>query len=364
MAKRRKIAAPSAEDLSKIEEEFRRETLAKPSAGMAPISQVAAETARHQPVEGPDARIQRAHDAADAENFRRANAEGRVIQNVPLDHIQPDVIVRDRTVIDPDEMAELKASISAHGLRLPIEIFARREGRRSYALLSGFRRLQAYKELLDETQEERFRTIPALVRDPESLGGGFVAMVAENEIRASLSHFERGRIAVVAAQRGAFATTEAAVDALFATASKAKRSKIRSFSVIFEELGDMLGHAEGLKERDGLRLSSALKAGAGEALREALAAAAPATAAHEWAVLEPVVQAAEKGAAPSKAGRPKAKRQDELIADLALPGDVSLQAQAEGKGYVIRLKGRGVDAALVERAIQQLQNTFGQEEGK
>ena len=48
MARRRKVVAPSAQDLEGIEAEFRRETLNRPNAALAPISQVAAETAQMQ----------------------------------------------------------------------------------------------------------------------------------------------------------------------------------------------------------------------------------------------------------------------------------------------------------------------------
>lgn len=57
------------------------------------------------------------------------------------------------------------------------------------------------------------------------------------ELRAALSPYERGRIAVIAAQQEIFANTEAAVAGLFSAASKAKRSKTRSFSLNFEEMG-------------------------------------------------------------------------------------------------------------------------------
>ncbi len=362
MAKRRKITAPSAEDLSRIEEEFRRETLHKPNAGIAPISQVAAESAQAQPVADNEARVQMAHDTADAKRFRAAAEQGRVIEALPIDSIQPDVLVRDRTVIDPEEMAELKSSIADHGLRLPIEVFTRREGRRAYALLSGFRRLRAIKELHAETGEDRFKTIPALVRDPEALGGGFAAMVEENEIRASLSHFERGRIAVIAAQRGAFASTEEAVAQLFKAASKAKRSKIRSFSVIFEELGDLLTHAEGLKERDGLRLATALRAGGVAKLRRALEEGQAATPEAEWALLAPVVAGLEKSVRPAKGGRPK-KPAQETVSETALPGGVTLRSERDGAGYLIRLQGKGVTPALLERAMAHLQDALtGDEE--
>lgn len=38
---------------------------------------------------------------------------------------------------------------------------------------------------------EKFNTIKVLIRDPDAMGGGVVAMVEENEIRATLSPFER-----------------------------------------------------------------------------------------------------------------------------------------------------------------------------
>jgi ParB family chromosome partitioning protein len=363
MAKRRKIAAPSAAELNAIEEEFRRETLTKPNPGMAPISQVSAETARHQPVVPPETRVQMAQDSADAKRYRQAAEQGRVIEALPTQTIQSDVLVRDRTVLDAEEMAELKASIAAHGVRLPIEVFTRREGRTAYALLSGFRRLRAVRELFEETGEERFKTIPVLVRDPEALGGGFAAMVEENEIRASLSHYERGRIAVVAAQRGAFVSTEEAVSQLFKVASKAKRSKIRSFSVIFEELGDLLNHAESLKERDGLRLAGALRAGGAERLRAALEDAQPGSPEAEWAALAPVVTAVEKGAEAPKTGRPKTGTR-QVLAEAALPGGVKMRGEKDGGAYVIRFQGRGVDAPLLERAMTLLQEGLtGPKEG-
>ena len=359
MAKRRKIAAPSAAELNAVEEEFRRETLSRPNPGMAPIAQVSADSAQAQPVGDPQMRIQMAQDTADAKVLRMAEAEGRLILALPIDSIQPDVIVRDRTVIDPTEMAELKASIAAHGLRLPIEVFARREGRRSYGLLSGFRRLRAVRELYEETGEDRYKTIAGLVREPDTLGGGFVAMVEENEVRAALSHYERGRISVVAAQRGAFPDTESAVDALFHAASKAKRSKIRSFALIFEELGDLLSHAEGLKERDGLRLATALRAGAQQALRDALSEAQADTAEQEWAALEPVIAAAEKKAKPVSGGRPRKATKTQVLRDVSLPGGVGFRGETDGKAYVIRFRGKGVDQDLIERAMAQLEAALG-----
>lgn len=58
------------------------------------------------------------------------------------------------------------------------------------------------------------------------MGGSFAAMFGVNEIRMSLSHFERGRIAVLAAQRAVLDNTDAVLAALFKAARKDRRSKI------------------------------------------------------------------------------------------------------------------------------------------
>ena len=51
-------------------------------------------------------------------------------------------------------------------------------------LLSGYRRLVAVRQLFEATGDAKWSTIEAIVRAPEALGGPFVAMVEENEIRA------------------------------------------------------------------------------------------------------------------------------------------------------------------------------------
>jgi ParB family chromosome partitioning protein len=69
----------------------------------------------------------------------------------------------------------------------------------------------------------------AVLRRPDTAAEAYVAMVEENEIRVGLSYYERARVAARAAEAGVFEDASAAIDVLFSTASKAKRSKIRSF---------------------------------------------------------------------------------------------------------------------------------------
>jgi len=108
------------------------------------------------------------------------------------------------------------------------------------------------------------------VRTPGTLGAAFIAMVEENEVRESLSYFERGQVCLRAVEQGAFDTVDAAIDALFDGASPAKRSKIRSFVLICETVGDVLRRPEALGERLGLRLAQAIRADHGGALRRFL----------------------------------------------------------------------------------------------
>lgn len=355
MAKRRKLEAPSQDTLGRIEEEFRRETPAHPIS--APIAQVAAETAEAFQSGTPETR----RDEAQAAAYRVAEGQGRLIKEIALTEIEAMSMQRDRTVMDGEALGELQHSIEAHGLRLPIEVYPLKEpvGGKRYGLLSGYRRLIAQQKLLAETGEDRFSRIKAVMRDPDKMGGAFVAMVEENEIRQDLSHYERGRIAVIAVQQGAFPTTEAAVAEMFAAASKAKRSKIRSFAMIFEELGDMLQFPEGLREKDGLRLAQAVRAGAEARLREVLGTGQATGPKSEWAMIETVLSEpmaemtnAARGGRPRTAG-PKAgwAGNDTLRTSTG----VTMRAENADDGYLIRFSGKGVSQDMMQMLMQEIQ---------
>ncbi|MBT9385362.1 ParB/RepB/Spo0J family partition protein [Pseudooceanicola sp. CBS1P-1] len=366
MAKRRKLEAPSVQDLNRLEEEFRRETPAegggRPRASLAaPIAQVAAEAASsHQPRPAEE-RAAQARDQRDAERLREAEGRGLVMLEIPLDEIDPDALVRDRVVLDAEEMQELQLSIAANGLRLPVEVFALAEGQGyRYGLLSGYRRLRAFQALKGgNPRAGTYDTIKAVLREPEAMGGTFAAMIEENEIRSGLSHFERGRIAVIASQQGAFVNVEAAVDGLFPMASKAKRSKIRSFALIFEELGDMLAFPDLIREKDGLKIAAALRNGAESALREALARRHAETPDEEAEMLTAALaEVTPSDPDPRKGGRPKKQPETRSV---PLDSGIVLEYGPEGKGWTIRLKGRRLDRELVELAVSELERMLSRD---
>lgn len=355
MAKRRKLSAPSTEDLTRMEEEFRRETSA--ASAMAPIAQVAAETAQKVAVTDPDVRAQNARNAVSAKVLRESEAAGLLIREIPLEQISADDMVRDRAALAEDDMMELRTSIAASGLRLPIELYelAQPDGELRYGILSGYRRFKAVSALLALTGDAKYSTIKSLIRQPGSVPQAFAAMVEENEVRASLSPFERGRISSIAVQMGVFASTEEAVNAMFSAASKAKRSKIRSFALIFEELGDLLSFPESLSEKQGLRLSAALRGGAETALRDALGQVIVEEPEAEWALLEPQIAKFEDRSRDSKRGGRPVKKRATAGAGVKTSTGFSIKREEDSRGYLIRIGGRHVDHEMIDTLILELQ---------
>lgn len=333
MAKRRRLGPPDPAQIAQLN------AAAPPAAGAAPppIARVAADAAARAAGEIVEARRAAAESEAAAAQWRAAEAEGRVVKLLPLSAIDVEHLTRDRVASDPEEAAELKASIRAHGVRTPIEVLASPEEGGRYGLISGWRRVNALRALWSETGAARFATAPAFVRAPEGAAEAYVAMVEENEVRADLSHYERGRIAAVAAGRGAFPSVDAAVAALFGAGSKAKRSKIRSFALIHEALGDVLAAGPAIGERLGLKIAQMIKEGRAAALRDALGADGGRSASEETALLERLARAAPVASAPPRRRRPAT--------------GVALEARLGADGATLRLTGAAVDQALLDRVV-------------
>lgn len=244
MAKRKRLGGPLQDYLTTSDA-----TGAPSAAGTAPIARVAGEVA-----------LTAAFDELSHE-LNTARSEGRLVQRLPLERIEATWLMRDRshpgTGDDPD-FAALLDSLRRSGQRTPIEVVDLGEER--YGLISGWRRLTALHALRNETGEKRFDTVLAILRHPASSEEAYVAMVEENEIRLGLSYFERARIAAKAVEAGVFPSTKAALQSLFASASRAKRSKIGSFLTLYQVLGDAVQFPQALTERLGLSLVKIIEA--------------------------------------------------------------------------------------------------------
>jgi len=229
-----------------------------------------------------------------SEELRRARSNGRMVLELGLDGVEDDYLVRDRVITDTAEMDSLKESLRSRGQQTPIEVADLGGGR--YGLISGWRRLTALRDL---AKKGGIESVLALVRQPETASDAYLAMVEENEIRVGLSYFERARIALKAVDQGVYPTHKAALLSLYHSASRPKRSKIRSFLSVVEALDGHLRFPAGVGERMGLAMSKALEADAGLAarLQGALRKAQPQSLDQEQRILEQIM-------APAKAPKP------------------------------------------------------------
>lgn len=209
--------------------------------------------------------VQRRQNASDAKEYRVAQQEGRVLVHLPLDSILVDDLPRDRLELDAvatsDEMDELVASIRRRGQQEAIEVFLDSAG--GYQLKKGWRRLTALRRLFDETGDEQFAN--AIVRVSSSEDDRlalYTDMVEENIIREDLTFAEMAQLAITASKDEAFegVSADEMVGRIYASLHKMKRSYIRSFVYLLQELGDALQWPKEVSRNLGVDVSRRLKA--------------------------------------------------------------------------------------------------------
>lgn len=196
----------------------------------------------------------RAENDALAVEHVRLKKLGLIVDLVPLDLIDAAKIHRDRAGGADMELEELKDSIRSIGLSNPIRV--EKSGDR-YELVQGMRRLTAFRELLGETGHDEFKVIPAgLIGQGETLEGLYRRMVDENLVRKDISF---GEMAELARSYAADSQTDCndpdkAVAILYKSAGYQKRSYIRAFVALLDEIGDALEHAHAIPRSLGLNL--------------------------------------------------------------------------------------------------------------
>jgi ParB family chromosome partitioning protein len=202
------------------------------------ISETASSARERQDVE---ARIRAENDALAHEHVRLKRL-GLLVDLIPLEMVETNKLVRDRSKAPDLELSELSKSIDELGLSNPIRVEARNDGR--YELIQGYRRLAAYRELLEETgDEERFGKIPAAVAQAgDSLDALYRKMVDENLVRKDVSFSEMAQLALDFAADPETEENDPgkAVALLFRSASYSKRSYIRTFIRLNQTLGSIL----------------------------------------------------------------------------------------------------------------------------
>lgn len=358
MAKRKRLTPAQANYLGSgpVSGGSAPETRSMPLA-TAPIAQVAGEASA------------RAALADLAGAVETARAEGRLLEALPLDEIDDRHLFRDRMVQDEEEMRALLTSLRARGQQMPIEVVRLEGGDTPYGLISGWRRLTALRRLRAEDDDPRFATVRAMVIAPDTAQAAYQAMVEENEIRVNLSLYERARIAVRAMHEHVYPTQRAALQGLFANATRSKRSKIGSFIALVEAFDSVLRFPTAISEKLGLALTRELVRDPGFRSRvfARLQLADPQTPAEELRVLSAVVEQArppesapEPGAPPAVV-RPAPPEPASPRPRVRVPGDIPLKGErlsaAVGSGLSlnytpgdnrIELFGAAVDSHLWE----------------
>ncbi|WP_424973036.1 ParB/RepB/Spo0J family partition protein [Dinoroseobacter sp. S76] len=200
----------------------------------------------------------RAENDTLAHEFVRLKKAGLVVDRIPLDQIETYKLVRDRLPGADEYLPELVASIRDLGLSNPIQVEPREDGR--YELIQGFRRIQAYRALLEETGDaERWGAIPAgIVATGDALEALYRRMVDENMVRKDISFAEMAQLALnyAADPETKEQDPNKAVAELFRSASYSKRSYIRSFIRVMRELGEDLQFAAEIPRALGVRLAA------------------------------------------------------------------------------------------------------------
>jgi ParB-like chromosome segregation protein Spo0J len=319
---RRRLPPPPASDEAAMTPDLETKALfpmgLTPGFSRPPVARVAAESAAEAALREVSGEL------------AALRAEGRMVLRLPLEAVEEGWLIRDRLGADPEDLAALTDSLRAHGQRTPIEVAELAPGR--YGLISGWRRMVALRALAGE--DARFASVLALVRAPETSAEAYVAMVEENEIRAGLSYWERARVVVRAVAGGVFASDRVALQRLFASASRARRSKIGSFMALVQALDGVLRFPAALPERLGLKLAAALAADP----------ALPGRLAAVLAQADPQDASAEQAALARALAGPKAPPAPPVRAEIA-PG---LWAEQGRDGRLV-LGGAALDAARIAR---------------
>ncbi|MEM8848705.1 MAG: ParB N-terminal domain-containing protein [Pseudomonadota bacterium] len=300
-----------------------------------------------------EARIREENDAL-AHELVRLKKAGLVTDLVSVHDVQTSKLTRDRFLAQSLDLEDLKESLREIGLSNPIRVAP--DGAGGYDLVQGLRRLTAYRELLAETGDARWATIPAgLLPHGESEADLYRRMVDENLIRKDVSFAEMANLAMAYAAEGVdgCGSVDQAVNVLFASTGPQKRSYIRRFALVMARLGKVLEHPSGMSRKLGLDLADRLEGDpvAVRTISDALRSEPHRDAASEGAILRAIL---DQGGAnrPAKArAAPRARRGRVALTVPVGPGvrctatDGKMELRAE-------IDFAALDRARLEQAIE------------
>jgi ParB family transcriptional regulator, chromosome partitioning protein len=273
---------------------------------------------------------------------------------VPLSQIDEAALPRDRSGLDAEPLDELIASLVINGLRQPIEIWRFSEPRppHTFGLISGFRRLAAFRSLLTTYEDKtRWQAIPAFIRTPATYAEAFAAMVEENEVRADLSPFEKGKLLVTAVRCEIFPSVEAAVDSMYAGKPRYQRARLRTLARFAEEMDGLLTAPEKLTQAQAFRVAAAFDAGFGEVIDTALNESSLKDPATQWEILKPILAEAEDCARANKPHVPG--RRPRRVARIR--GSLTVRRERTRDGWCLHFTGREATGGMLDDVLENIE---------
>jgi ParB family chromosome partitioning protein len=279
-----------------------------------------------------------------------------IILTLPTAEIQADALLRDRITLDDAALEDLAASIATDGLRQPIEVWALHAPTEThrYGLISGLRRLTAMRLLATRRGNGDFTTIPAFLRTPADLPDAMAQMIAENEIRENLSPWERGATIAAAVDAGLFDTMDQAVAALHPTATRQKRSRLRTLAMVVEATDGLFTTPEQLTLAQMERVATCLRGGLAPLIDQILTEHRRESLPSQWAALLPTLTealSAETDPTSTQPGRPRRM--------LHLKQGLTIRREQCRHGWLLRFSGpEARKGGLVDDVMDHVERLF------
>jgi len=296
-----------------------------------------------------------------AHEYVQRKADGLVIDLIPVASIISEKLARDRMDGADRDLDELIDSIREIGLSNPIRVQKGADGR--YELVQGYRRLEAYRALMDDPGGvEAYSSIPAaVIFGDEALDVLYRKMVDESLVRKDISFAEMASLAIKYAKDKATECNDPdkVVAILFKSAGYQKRSYIRNFIGLMERVGGVLKYPAEISRSLGLALSKRIDADGSVATRlenDLLAAGPNRLIEEEQAILR-----REAGLETDKKPFPAGKTQDaqprkaKTVFNIARPeGTVKCTATAGRLELRIAKDFSTIDRVVLEQAIRKM----------
>lgn len=211
------------------------------------------------------------------------------LDSIAIADIHTDVLTRDRSHEDPDALQDLIRSIRDICLRQPIEVFGIEPDATfplPYGLISGHRRVQACRAL-------GHTHITALLCNPADMTEPMVAMIAENEMRAPISPWEKGRMICTLLGRPGYDSPDQAIATLYRSSTRQQRGRIRNYALVVDSFAHLFKTPERLSSLRMDRLAAALRAGGEDVLCQTLRQGYSAALGldQQWEQIRPVLNA-------------------------------------------------------------------------